>query len=123
MRKIISMILILTMGAALLAGCGGSSQSTGAAGTSTAAAASSVSAADPAAANSTAYEVPEGSRLLPILGFVGFMIVFSWKVYLAPATVVAAFGGHWGNFIARFLLWIFGVGFWPVVIKKLTAAE
>ena len=69
------------------------------------------------------YEVPEGSRLLPILGFVGFMIVFSWKVYLAPATVVAAFGGHWGNFIARFLLWIFGVGFWPVVIKKLTAAE
>ena len=72
MRKILSMILILTMGAALLAGCGGSSQSTGAAGTGTAdtgtaAAASSVSAADPAAANSTAYEVPEGSYVIYVL--------------------------------------------------------
>ena len=33
MRKMLSMILILTMGAALLAGCGGSSQGTGTAGT------------------------------------------------------------------------------------------
>ena len=54
------MILILTMGAALLAGCGGSSQGTGnAGGTATA---SSVSAADPAAA-----EVPEGSYVIYVL--------------------------------------------------------
>lgn len=54
------MILILTIGAALLAGCGGSSQGTGTAGG--AATASSVSAADPAAA-----EVPEGSYVIYVL--------------------------------------------------------
>ena len=46
------MILILTIGAALLAGCGGSSQGTGTAGGT--ATVSSVSAADSAADNSTA---------------------------------------------------------------------
>ena len=65
MRKIISMILILTIGAALLAGCGGSSQGTGTAGGTTTA--SSVSAADPAADNSTAAEVPEGSYVIYVL--------------------------------------------------------
>ena len=65
MRKILSMILILTMGAALLAGCGGSSQGTGTAGN--AATSSSVSEADPAAANSAAAEVPEGSYVIYVL--------------------------------------------------------
>ena len=65
MRKMLSMILILTMGAALLAGCGGSSQGTETAGN--AVTASSVSEADPAAANSTAYEVPEGSYVIYVL--------------------------------------------------------
>ena len=65
MRKILSMILILTMGAALLAGCGGSSQGTGTAGG--AATASSVSAADPAADNPAAAEVPEGSYVIYVL--------------------------------------------------------
>ena len=59
------MILILTIGAALLAGCGGSSQGTGTAGGTTTA--SSVSAADPAADNSTAAEVPEGSYVIYVL--------------------------------------------------------
>ena len=69
------------------------------------------------------YEVPEGKKSLPILGFVGFLIVFCWKVYIAPATIVACLGGHWGNFVARFLLWFFGVGLWPIVIRKWTAME
>ena len=64
------------------------------------------------------YEIPEGAKNLPILAFVGFMILFSWKVYFAPATIVAAFGGHWGNFIARCIMWFFAVAIWPVVIRK-----
>ncbi len=64
------------------------------------------------------YEIPTGSKNLPILGFVGFMIVFSWKEFFAPATLVAAFGGHWGNFIARCIMWFFVVTIWPLVIKK-----
>ena len=64
------------------------------------------------------YEIPTGSKNLPILGFVGFLLTFSWKVYFAPATIVAALGGHWGNFVARFILWFFVTAVWPVCIKK-----
>ena len=64
------------------------------------------------------YEVPTGAKNLPILGFVGFMIAFSWKEYFGPATLVAAFGGHLGNLITRFLLTFFVVAVWPVVIRK-----
>ena len=64
------------------------------------------------------YEVPTGAKNLPILGFVGFLVAFSWKEYLAPATFVAALGGHWGNFVARFILWFFVVAVWPLVIRK-----
>ena len=64
------------------------------------------------------YEIPVGSKNLPILGFVGFLITFSWKEFFAPATIVAALGGHWGHFIARFLMWFFVVAVWPVVITK-----
>ncbi len=64
------------------------------------------------------YEIPTGAKNLPILGFVGFMIAFSWKEYFAPATFVQAFGGHWGNLVARFILWFFAVAVWPVFIRK-----
>ncbi len=64
------------------------------------------------------YEIPERSKNLPILGFVGFLITFSWKEFFAPATIVAALGGHWGHFIARFLMWFFVVAVWPIVITK-----
>ena len=64
------------------------------------------------------YEIPEGSKNLPVLAFIGFMIVFGWKEYFAPATFVAAFGGHWGNFIARLILWFFAVAIWPICIQK-----
>ena len=64
------------------------------------------------------YEIPMGAKNLPILGFVGFLIAFAWKEYFAPATLVAALGGHWGHFVARFLLWFFVVAVWPVCIQK-----
>ena len=64
------------------------------------------------------YEIPTGSKNLPILGFVGFLIAFAWKEYFAPATFVAALGGHWGNLVSRFILWFFVVAVWPVFIRK-----
>ncbi len=66
------------------------------------------------------YEIPYNSRNLPLLVCVGAAIAFAWKEFFAPATVVAAFGGHWGNFIARFLMLIFAMCVWPVVIKRNT---
>lgn len=69
------------------------------------------------------YEIPTESKNLPILGFIGFVIAYSWKVYFAPATVVAALGSHWGNFAARFILWFFAVAIWPVCIRKWTKKE
>lgn len=64
------------------------------------------------------YEIPTGAKNLPILGFVGFLIVFAWKEFFAPATIVLAIGGHWGNFIGRGLMWFFAVAIWPFYIRK-----
>ena len=64
------------------------------------------------------YEIPAGAKNLPILGFAGFIIAFSWKEYFGPATLGAAFGGNWGNLFSRFILWIFVVAVWPVFIRK-----
>ncbi len=64
------------------------------------------------------YEIPYGSSSLPTFTCVGIGILFSWKKYLAPATIVAAFGGHWGNFITRCIMMIFAVYIWPKVIMK-----
>ncbi len=64
------------------------------------------------------YEIPTGAKNLPVLGFAGFMIAFSWKEFFAPATFVRAFGGHWGNFVSRFILYLFVVAVWPVFIRK-----
>jgi len=66
------------------------------------------------------YEIPFESKNLPLLVCVGAAITFAWKELFGPATVVAAFGGHWGNFIARFIMLIFAMCVWPVVIKKNT---
>ena len=64
------------------------------------------------------YEIPVGAKNLPILGFTGFRIAFAWKEFFAPATIVLALGGHWGNFIGRGMMWFFVVAVWPVVIRK-----
>ncbi|MBR1670564.1 MAG: phosphatase PAP2 family protein [Butyrivibrio sp.] len=64
------------------------------------------------------YEIPFGAKNLSMLVCVGAALSFSWKEYFGPATIVAAFGGHWGNFIARFLMMIFVMCVWPIVIQK-----
>jgi len=64
------------------------------------------------------FEIPEGSKKLPILVSVGAAITFSWKEYFGPATFGAAFGGHWGNFIVRLIMLLFAMIVWPVVITR-----
>ena len=64
------------------------------------------------------YEIPVGAENLPVLAFAGFLFAYSWRVYIAPATVVQAFGGHWGNLIMALILWLFAVAIWPVFIRK-----
>ncbi len=64
------------------------------------------------------FEIPEGAKELPILVCLGAALTYSWKVYFAPATIIVAFGGQWGNLIARFLMLIFAMCVWPVVITK-----
>ena len=62
------------------------------------------------------YEIPSGFPGLPILTFIGFAIMFGWKEWFAPATIVALLGGHWGNMTARFIMVLFAMVIWPVVI-------
>ena len=54
-------------------------------------------------------KIAGNERTLDILSLAG---VF------APATFVAALGGHWGNLVSRFILWFFVVAVWPVFIRK-----
>ena len=64
------------------------------------------------------YEIPSGSKSLPILTAIGGAIMFSWIRYFGPATVVQAFGGHWGNLISYAIMTMFAICIWPLVIKK-----
>ncbi|MCR4927124.1 MAG: phosphatase PAP2 family protein [Lachnospiraceae bacterium] len=64
------------------------------------------------------YEIPFGSKNLPVLVFIGAAIALAWKELFAPATIVAAFGSHWGNFAARLIMLLFVMCIWPMVIKK-----
>lgn len=64
------------------------------------------------------YEIPFGSKNLPLLVCVGTGLCLAWKELFAPATLVAALGGHWGNFIARLIMLLFAMIVWPLVIKK-----
>lgn len=64
------------------------------------------------------YEIPAGSPVLPVLACVGAGILFAWKEFFAPATIVAAFGGHWGNLIARGIMVLFAMCVWPAVIRR-----
>ena len=64
------------------------------------------------------YEIPVGAPQLPILTCLGGAILFGWKEFFAPATIVAALGGHWGNFVARFLMTFFALTVWPALIRR-----
>ena len=69
------------------------------------------------------YEIPEGRASLPILTCIGFAIMFAWKELFAPATLVPALGGHWGNMLARGLMVLFAMIVWPLVITKVCTSE
>lgn len=64
------------------------------------------------------YEIPVGSAKLPILTCIGAAILFAWKEFFAPATVVAALGGHWGNLFARCIMVFFAMCIWPAFMQK-----
>ncbi len=64
------------------------------------------------------YEIPEGSNNLPLLVAVGVGLTFAWKEYFGPATFGLVFGGHWGNFLCRFIMLFFAMTIWPIVIRK-----
>ncbi|SKB71531.1 PAP2 superfamily protein [Lachnospiraceae bacterium] len=69
------------------------------------------------------YEIPEGKAAsnLPMLTAIGAGILFAWKEWFAPATIVPMLGGHWGNFIGRALMTLFALVIWPVVILNETS--
>ena len=69
------------------------------------------------------YEIPSGAKTLAPLSCVGFGLMFAWKEWFAPATVVAALGGHWGNMLARCLMVLFALVVWPLVIRSYAADE
>ena len=69
------------------------------------------------------YEIPTDAKNLPILGFVGIMLAYGWQNFFGPATVVAAFGSHWGNMVSYFILWVCVVAVWPLVIRKFANDE
>ena len=64
------------------------------------------------------YEIPEGKKSLALMTAVGAFLLLAWKELFAPATVVAALGGHWGNFVARFIMVFFAMVVWPYCIMK-----
>ncbi len=64
------------------------------------------------------YVIPEGAKNLPIITFIGAVIVLSWKEYLGSAIFVQMLGANWGNFIARFIMLFFAIAIYPVLIKK-----
>lgn len=66
------------------------------------------------------YEIPVSAKQLPMLTCIGAGIMFAWKEWFAPATIVAGLGSHWGNLIARMIMVLFAICIWPLVIKKET---
>ncbi len=64
------------------------------------------------------YQIPENSKNLPILGFIGVAIIFSWKSYLGSAIFNGMLGDNWGSFVARFIMMFFAVAIYPILIKK-----
>ena len=63
------------------------------------------------------YEIPEGSKNLPLLTATGAALMFSWKQFFGPATVTALFGPQWGNLLSMCMMTLFGIIIWPLVIK------
>ncbi len=69
------------------------------------------------------YEIPYGSKNLPLLTFVGAALMIAWSQLVAPATLVPALGSHWGNFASCEIMVLFAMIVWPLVIRKSAAGE
>ncbi len=69
------------------------------------------------------YEIPVGAPELPMLTCVGAMLLLGWEGTFAPATLVAAFGGHWGNMIGRMITSLFSLNIWPMFIIKVCSSD
>lgn len=69
------------------------------------------------------YEIPAHSEKLPALAVLGFVLMFAWKKYFEPATVVLWLGKHWGYFVGRGLMVLFAMIVWPLVIQKETTKK
>ena len=64
------------------------------------------------------FSVPKKSPLLPLLAALGLGILYAWRNYFAPATVIAALGPQWGNFVFGLVMVFFAVAVWPLVIRR-----
>lgn len=64
------------------------------------------------------YQVPECEKNLPILGFIGVVIVLSWKEFMGSAIFCGMLGDNWGSFVARCIMMLFAVALYPMLIKK-----
>ncbi len=64
------------------------------------------------------YQIPEDSKNLPMLGFIGVAIVLSWKEFMGAAVFCGMFGDNWGSFVARFCMSVFAVAIYPILINK-----
>ena len=53
-----------------------------------------------------------------MLGFIGVVIVLSWKEFMGAAIFNGMLGDNLGSFVARFLMLFFAVAIYPVLIKK-----
>ena len=69
------------------------------------------------------YEVPVGHPNLPVLGTVSVVTLFVWKTYFEKVTLVAALGGHWGNFVSCFLIVFVALTIMPILIMKSTETQ
>ncbi len=64
------------------------------------------------------YEIPTGTKNLPLLTGVGLGIIFSWRKYFAAATLDIALGANWGGLISRFIGILFVLVIWPTYIMR-----
>lgn len=69
------------------------------------------------------FQVPKGSKMLPLLVGIGLGILYGWKYYFAGATIVPLLGKHWGNLLARSMMTFFAVAVWPLVIRRFCEEE
>ena len=67
------------------------------------------------------YEIPFGSKELPLLTCVGSALVYIWINLLTPIAFKVWFGNQWGNFISFIIMVILVMTVYPWFIMKQTS--